>query len=1171
MTPEKYSQIQQDFLAIRELERTDQELKLVEISKIDPPRGDAVRELLLAERSAVGFLEEPLVSRANPESTSEFDVAGDDLKSDPESISSRSEGDSSSENLTETAWVSKDNDADKMPKQIGPYRILQKIGEGGHGIVYMAEQTAPIRRKVALKLIRPGMESKQILARFEAERQALALMKHPSIANVIDADSSPTGTPYFVMELVHGVPIDQFCWENKLDLKATLSLFQQVCDAVHHAHRKGVIHRDIKPANVLVTVDSGKPLAKVIDFGIAKAMHLSLTEKTMFTEYGQIVGTLEYMSPEQAMMSQNEADVRSDVYSLGVMLYLLLTGTTPISKSRLLEKGIWELKNVIQEFRPPTPSVRFTGSQTAQKWCERSEAQTKSWHQNLKGDLDWITMKALAKELDQRYDSVSAFSKDIDNFVLGRQITARPPTVIYVLSKWILRNRIAASVGLLIVASVLISLAAIGWGFYQSQQNLKDVKSAQSLVIEKAKALETALSRAENERKRADQNARRMAEKLKREILESSLEKALDGDSMAAEQSLNDIAVKDREFVWEFVNSVRQQMDWPSLRSESRGPIRVIAAHKSMGLLAVITTHSVLEIWDLPSKSLKQSIELENQLYNCVSFSTDGTEVLVGASNWVQTVQLKTLKRSKRILHERGGTRQASHDKITKRWLVTTGANFVISVDFAKADLISSERLKNRISSVSSQPDGSSVVVSSLSGDVYILDSKTLRLMSTIGGASSEILNFKWNGNRLFAATAKGRLFQVELLNHQLEKKSNLSFQSASVRPTQAETRRLGDAAITPDFSLMCGDNDGIVRLFPPKAQPVLIRKFSPAISELTCFDSPKVLSVLHFNGRINLIDYQDIHCRQNYAGKLVDLSDGVALATKFQSITAHNDGLVRLWHTQTGAMLGESALHRGEILSLSIDERLQRIATIGTDWKISISELAENNQLVRIHELPVGLGVRPVQFSNSGKLLLGAPDSSNGQVPREGTMDIWDVEAGKAIQRFTGHKNWVSQVEFSRDDNTLLTLALDGTIRVWDVKSGECQSVLDLSTNSPANGFCHLSSRQQVAISHSDGSVSIRSLLDGTVILSKHILPNSIGNMIHPRNSNCLILASENEQVLTCVDTRSLKIIAQFDVGTGNIQGLRLDAESKRLQILGQGGAVRIWDLPPVQNDANM
>src|SRR5207248_5780586 len=285
---------------------------------------------------------------------------------------------------------------------VGPYKLLEQIGGGGMGVVYMAEQVHPVRRKVALKIIKPGMDSRQVIARFEAERQALTMMEHPNIAKVLDAGTTDAGRPYFVMELVKGIPITDYCDQARLSTRQRLELFVQVCHAVQHAHQKGVIHRDLKPSNVLVTLHDDKPVVKVIDFGIAKATGQPLTDKTLFTNFAQLVGTPLYMSPEQAALSGLDVDTRSDIYSLGVLLYELLTGTTPFAKDRFREAGYDEVRRIIREEEPPKPSTRLsTLGQAATTVSAQRQTDPKRLSQLCRGELDWVVMKCLEKDRDR--------------------------------------------------------------------------------------------------------------------------------------------------------------------------------------------------------------------------------------------------------------------------------------------------------------------------------------------------------------------------------------------------------------------------------------------------------------------------------------------------------------------------------------------------------------------------------------------------------------------------------------------------------------------------------------------------------------------------------------------------------------------------------------------------
>ncbi len=308
---------------------------------------------------------------------------------------------------------------------VGPYKLMEQIGEGGMGVVYVAEQTQPVRRKVALKIIKPGMDTKQVIARFEAERQALAMMDHPNIAKVHDGGATESGRPYFVMELVRGIPITDYCDREQLSIPERLELFVLVCRAVQHAHQKGIIHRDLKPSNILVTVIDGAAVPKIIDFGVAKATGASLTDRTLYTAFQQFVGTPLYMSPEQADLAGMDVDTRSDIYSLGVLLYELLTGTTPFDQDTFRTAAFDELRRIIREEEPPRPSTRLSslGATRATASANR-RADARQLDRSVRGELDWIVMKALEKDRRRRYETSSDFAADIMRYLTDRPVEA---------------------------------------------------------------------------------------------------------------------------------------------------------------------------------------------------------------------------------------------------------------------------------------------------------------------------------------------------------------------------------------------------------------------------------------------------------------------------------------------------------------------------------------------------------------------------------------------------------------------------------------------------------------------------------------------------------------------------------------------------------------------------
>ncbi len=377
--------------------------------------------------------------------------------------------------------------------QIGPYKLLEQIGEGGFGVVFMAEQIQPMRRRVALKIVKPGMDTRQVVARFESERQSLALMSHPNIAQIIDGGETASGRPYFVMELVRGVPITEFCDKNHTPAEERLKLFVSVCHAIQHAHHKGIIHRDIKPSNVMVTLDDGIPVVKVIDFGVAKAIAQRLTEKTLFTAYGQMVGTPAYMSPEQASMSLLDVDTRSDIYSLGVLLYELLTGTTPIEAARLREAGYAEIQRLIRDEDPPRPSTRLSSlGDSATIVAGNRATDPKHLSRLLAGDLDWIVMKALEKDRHRRYASPGSFADDIDRYLRREAILARPQSATYRLMRFAQRRRGAVLAAGAVAFALLAGMSVSTWQAIVATRAKKDALIA---AVAENKAKETALAR----------------------------------------------------------------------------------------------------------------------------------------------------------------------------------------------------------------------------------------------------------------------------------------------------------------------------------------------------------------------------------------------------------------------------------------------------------------------------------------------------------------------------------------------------------------------------------------------------------------------------------------------------------------------------------------------------
>lgn len=379
---------------------------------------------------------------------------------------------------------------------IGHYKLVEEIGEGGMGTVWMAQQTEPVKRLVALKLIKLGMDTRQVIARFEAERQALALMDHVNIGRMLDAGATPEGRPYFVMDLVKGVPITKYCDEHHLTPRQRLELFVPVCQAIQHAHQKGVIHRDLKPSNVLVALYDGKPVPKVIDFGVAKAAGQSLTDKTLVTGFGNIVGTLEYMSPEQAEVNQLDIDTRSDIYALGVLLYELLAGSPPFSRKELEKVGMLEMLRVIREQEPSKPSTKLSTAEGLPTLAANRGTEPAKLTRLLRGELDWIVMKALEKDRNRRYDTANGFAMDVQRYLAGEPVLAVPASRSYRLRTFVRRHRTPVAAGGLLLLTLLAGIAGTTWGMWRAEQQ-------RQLAVAESEAKNNALA--------AEQQARQQA------------------------------------------------------------------------------------------------------------------------------------------------------------------------------------------------------------------------------------------------------------------------------------------------------------------------------------------------------------------------------------------------------------------------------------------------------------------------------------------------------------------------------------------------------------------------------------------------------------------------------------------------------------------------------------
>lgn len=515
--------------------------------------------------------------------------------------------------------------------QIGSYKLLQEIGHGGFGIVYMAEQQEPVRRVVALKIIKPGMDTREVIARFEAERQALALMSHPNIAKVLDAGSTDSGRPYFVMELVKGIPLTSFCDENNFSARQRLDLFIAICRAVQHAHQKGVIHRDLKPSNVMVTLHDGKPVTKVIDFGISKAIAQRLTEKTLFTRYGQMVGTPQYMSPEQAEMSGLDVDTRSDVYSLGVMLYELLTGTTPLEAEKLREAGYAEMLRLIKEEEAPRPSTRLsTLNERLTVVCKHRSTDPKQLGELVRQELDWIAMKALDKDRNRRYATANELADDVQRHLDGEAVNACPPTFAYRLIKLAKRYRKQAAFAATIACLLFLVSTFVAWSlFLDAQRATTEAVYARQQMMEEAERAKQNATEAQQNRTQAEAARAQLEQKLYAENIANAAQMIKEDKLPEARRALQETSPALRKWEWHRLNSLAPEVERVEL---SKTTITSFHLAKSGDLCLIAEAPNVLKVVDLKQKKTVWSRETNVPQPAIARFSPAGGYIAFASS-----------------------------------------------------------------------------------------------------------------------------------------------------------------------------------------------------------------------------------------------------------------------------------------------------------------------------------------------------------------------------------------------------------------------------------------------------------------------------------------------------------------------------------------------------------